>query len=62
MEFGNRQGNLRFVARFMSGSDEITKLKAQATGTAAIHLQYDADNALDIITAVAKTAVDGICQ
>jgi hypothetical protein len=29
LEFGNRVGNLRFVARFMNGSDEYTKLKDQ---------------------------------
>jgi hypothetical protein len=97
MEFGNRQGNLRFVARFERGSDEFTKLKAQTTGTAVIHLQHDADNYLTltwqmvafalaelgeadgiltvsvdctpmyhpangILTAVASSAVDGICQ
>jgi hypothetical protein len=40
LEFGNRQGNLRFVARFESGSSEYTKLKAQTTGTAVITLAY----------------------
>jgi hypothetical protein len=48
LEFGNRAGNLRFVARFENGSAEYAKLKAQTTGTAVIHLQYDADNALDL--------------
>ena len=97
LEFGNRQGSLKFVARFDSSSSEYTKLKAQTTGTAVIHLQYDANNSLDltwqriafsmveigetdqfatvavdcvpqydatngIITAVAKSGVDGICQ
>src|SRR3974377_655434 len=32
LEFGNRQGNLRFVARFMNGSDEYTKFKGAAAG------------------------------
>lgn len=45
LEFGNRQGNLRFVARFMIGSDEYTKLKAQTSGTAVIALSYGANNA-----------------
>ncbi len=97
LEFGNRQGNLRFVARFMNGSDEYTKLKAQTTGTAVVTLAYDANNSLQltwqkiaysvveiaetdqiltvavdcvplydstngVLTAVGKTAVDGICQ
>jgi hypothetical protein len=97
LEFGNRQGSLKFVARFDSSSAEYAKLKAQTTGTAVIHLQYDANNSLDltwqriafsmveigetdqfatvavdcvpqydatngIITAVAKSGVDGICQ
>ncbi len=48
LEFGNRVGNLRFVARFENGSAEYAKLKAQTTGTALIHLQYDANNALDL--------------
>jgi hypothetical protein len=97
LEFGNRQGNLRFVARFQNGSDEYTKLKAQTSGTAVITLAYDTNNSLQltwqkvtysvveiaetdqiltvavdclpmydttngILTAVAKTTVDGICQ
>jgi hypothetical protein len=48
LEFGNRAGNLRFVARFENGSAEYTKLKAQTTGTAVIHLQFDVNNALDL--------------
>ena len=48
LEFGNRAGNLRFVARFENGSTEYTKLKAQTTGTAVIHLQFDANNSLDL--------------
>ena len=48
LEFGNRVGNLRFVARFENGSSEYTKLKAQTTGTAVIHLQFDASNSLDL--------------
>jgi hypothetical protein len=97
LEFGNRAGNLRFVARFENGSAEYAKLKAQTSGTAVITLAYDANNSLQlawqkvafsvveiaetdqiltvavdcipmydanngILTAVAKTAVDGICQ
>ena len=38
LEFGNRAGNLRFVARFMSRSDEYTNLKAQTSGTVVITL------------------------
>jgi hypothetical protein len=48
LEFGNRQGNLRFVARFENGSTEYTKLKAQTSGTAVINLQFDANNSLQI--------------
>ncbi len=48
MEFGNRQGNLKFVARFMNGSDEYTKLKAQTTGTAVVTLAYDTNNSLQL--------------
>src|ERR1017187_1564506 len=48
LEFGNRVGNLKFVARFMNGSDEYTKLKAQTTGTAVVTLAYDANNSLQL--------------
>jgi hypothetical protein len=48
LEFGNRAGNLRFVARFANGSDEYTKLKAQTTGTAVITLAYDVNNSLQL--------------
>ncbi len=48
LEFGNRQGNLRFVARFENGSAEYTKLKAQTTGTAVISLTNDANNSLQL--------------
>jgi hypothetical protein len=48
LEFGNRQGTLRFVARFDKDSTEYAKLKAQTTGTAVIGLQYDANNSLQI--------------
>jgi hypothetical protein len=48
LEFGNRAGNLRFVARFENGSSEYTKLKAQTTGTAVVHLQFDTNNSLDL--------------
>ena len=48
LEFGNRAGNLKFVARFMNGSDEYTKLKAQTTGTAVVTLAYDANNSLQL--------------
>jgi hypothetical protein len=97
LEFGNRQGGLRFVARFDSSSLEYAKLKAQTTGTAVLTLTHDANNSLTltwqkvafstvtitetdqfatvavdcvpqfdstngILTAVAKVAVDAICQ
>ena len=48
LEFGNRQGTLRFTARFESGSTELTKLKNQTIGTAVISLAYDANNSLEI--------------
>jgi len=97
LEFGNRQGTLKFTARFDNTSTELTKLKAQTTGTATITLTFDANNSLaitwqkvafataevgetdqvvtvaveatplydstnGIVSAVAKCAVDGICQ
>lgn len=97
LEFGNRQGNLRFVARFENGSAEYAKLKNQSTGTAVISLTYDTNNSLEItwqkvafsvveigetdgiltvsvectplydatngvLSAVAKCAVQGICE
>ena len=48
LEFGNRQGALKFTARFDSTSTELTKLKAQTTGTATITLTFDANNSLAI--------------
>lgn len=48
LEFGNRVGNLKFVARFDNASTEYTKLKAQTTGTAVINLSFDANNSLQI--------------
>jgi hypothetical protein len=48
LEFGNRQGTLKFVARFENGSSELTKLRSQTSGTATIGLSYDANNSLDI--------------
>lgn len=48
LEFGNRQGTLRFTARFENGSTELTKLKNQTTGTAVLSLTYDANNSLEI--------------
>ena len=48
MEFGNRQGTLKFTARFENGSTELTKLKAQSTGTAVITLTFDTNNSLAI--------------
>jgi hypothetical protein len=48
LEFGNRAGALKFVARFDHNSTELTLLKAQTTGTAVIHLQFDTNNSLDI--------------
>ena len=48
LEFGNRAGNLKFVARFMNGSDEYTKLKAQTSGTAVVTLAYDTNNSLQL--------------
>jgi hypothetical protein len=48
LECGNRQGSLKFVARFASGSTELTSLKNQTTGTAVIGLQYDTNNKLTV--------------
>lgn len=39
MEFGNRALTMRFVARFVEGSSELTKLRAQTTGVATLSLQ-----------------------
>ena len=48
LEFGKRQGTLKFVARFENGSTELTKLKSQTTGAAVISLAYDASNSLEL--------------
>ncbi len=48
LEFGDREFNRKFVARFQNGSDELTKLKAQTTGTAVITLTCDANNSLAV--------------
>lgn len=56
MEYGNRQFNLRFVARFQNGSDELTKLKTQQSGTAVIALTYDANNSLEVTFAKVQFA------
>jgi hypothetical protein len=48
LEFGNRTGGLKFVARFEKGSQELAKLKAQTGGTAVIGLQFDPNNSLEI--------------
>lgn len=48
LEFGSRQGALKFVARFDHASTELALLKSQASGTAVIHLAYDTNNSLTI--------------
>ena len=48
LECGNRQGSLKFVARFASGSTELASLKSQTTGTAVLGLQYDTNNKLTV--------------
>jgi hypothetical protein len=48
MEFGNRQGALRFVARFVQGSAELTRLRQQTIGTAVMALSFDLNNSLEI--------------
>ena len=48
LEFGNRQGGLKFTARYDNSSTELTKLKAQTTGTATITLTFDTNNSLAI--------------
>lgn len=46
MEFGDRVCAFSFVARFENGSAEITKLKAQTSGTATIQTTYSANEDL----------------
>ncbi|MBI4875421.1 MAG: hypothetical protein HY822_12375 [Acidobacteria bacterium] len=48
LEYGNRAGTLKFVARFMSGSAELAKLRSLTTGTAVLTLTYDTNNSLSI--------------
>jgi hypothetical protein len=48
MEFGNRVGTLKFVARFDNTSAEYTKLKAQTSGTAVMTLSFDTNNSLQL--------------
>ncbi|MEN6532173.1 MAG: hypothetical protein ABFD89_00825 [Bryobacteraceae bacterium] len=48
MLYGKREGNLKFTAFYEYGSTELALLKAQTTGTAAIGLSYDTNNALTI--------------
>ena len=48
LEFGNRQGTLKFVAKFDSSSAEYAKLKAQTTGTAVMALAFDSNNSLQL--------------
>ena len=48
LEFSDRQGTLKFTARFDNNSAELTKLKAQTTGTAVITLPSDTNNSLQI--------------
>jgi len=48
LECGNRAATLSFVARFVDGSTELTKLKAQTTGTAVATLTYDANSTLTL--------------
>lgn len=44
MEFGKREANLRFVARFAENSDEFTKLNALTEGTAVLGIVGAAGN------------------
>lgn len=48
MEYGNRVGGMKFVARFDATSSEYAKLRAQTTGTAVFTLTHDANNSLQI--------------
>ena len=48
MEFADRKGALKFVARFENGSTELTTLRNQSTGTAVLSLTHDANNSLEI--------------
>jgi hypothetical protein len=47
-EIGVRTASLKFVARFLNGSLEYTKLKAQTPGTAVVTLTYDTNNSLSL--------------
>ncbi len=66
LETGTRECSLQFLARFVNGSLEITKLKALTEGTAVVTLQYDAENLLTltfqrVIFAVAELGeTDGV--
>jgi hypothetical protein len=62
LEFGNRVGNLKFVARYDSSSVEYTKLKAQTTGTAVIALTYDTNNSLQLTWQKVAFAVTEIAE
>lgn len=46
LEMSGRSAYLRVLARFEQGSDELTKLRAQTTGTAVISAQADANNSI----------------
>jgi hypothetical protein len=61
LEFGNRQGTLRFNARFEKGPMEHHKLKTQNSGMAVMALTYDDDKSLELTwqnTVCATTELD----
>jgi len=61
LEHGDRELTMKFVARFMHDSAELTKLLNQTAGTATISTQSDAENHLLITLhqAVFRSAVIG---
>lgn len=47
-EVGKRMASLKFIARFVNGSPELTALSSQSTGTVTLTLTYDANNSLAV--------------
>jgi hypothetical protein len=47
-EIGDRAHGFSYIARFVNGSSELTKLRALTTGTAVITFTKDANNSLQI--------------
>lgn len=49
IEIGDRAHGFRYVARFLNGSTELTKLRALTTGTCTITFTLDGNNSLSIV-------------